>query len=87
MQEWATAATTPMPSESRALMTCESMALTSLHLYLVTKPLVLKRTCAKLRTRNCKWKSRSKPGFPLGFVRHKVACVENFKPATDATPA
>ena len=60
---WVTAVMTRTPSESLALMTCKSMELTFLHLYPVTKSSTLKRTCAKLKRRNYKLKSKSKDLF------------------------
>lgn len=71
MPEWATAATTPMPSESHALMTCKWIALTFLYLYLVTKPSALKRTFVKLRKRNSTLKSKSKPVFTLSLLARR----------------
>lgn len=85
--EWAAAATTPMPSESPALMTCESTELTFLHLCLVTKSSALKRTCAEYRRTSSKLKSKSKPVFTLVFATNKGADWGKFKAATDVASA
>lgn len=85
--EWAAAATTPLPSESLTLMTCELTELTFLYLCLVTKSTALKKTCAEHRRTSSKLKNKSKPVFTLVFATNKGADWGKFKAATDMASA